>query len=101
MAMDAQRMGAADQRLQETLRNASLRLNLHRGSFPYGRAYGSRLHALDRGGEHAEEQAVALANEALLDLEGVTANSAEVSEEGIRFSIETAFGAGEVLYGEL
>lgn len=99
--MDAQQMGTADRRLWEALRNASLRLNLRRGSFPYGRAYGSRLYELDRGGEHAEEQAAALANEALLDLEGVTARSAELLEQGIKFIIETPFGEGEVLYGEL
>lgn len=86
---------------QKALTNASLRINLRRGAFPYGRSYGSRLQELDRSGEHAEEQAAALANEALLGLEGVTATAAEFSEQGIKFTIETPFGEGEVLYGQL
>lgn len=92
---------ARDQKLRKALENASLRINLRKGSFPYGRVFGSRLHALDLSGEHVEEQAAALANEALLDLEGVTAVDAALSEEGIKFTIKTAFGAGEVLYGKL
>lgn len=92
---------AAGQKLHRALENAALRLNLRKGSFPYGREYGSRLHRLDRDAEHAEEQAVALANEALLNLEGVTASGAELSQDGIKFTIETPFGTGEVLYGEL
>lgn len=93
--------GAALREKQKALQNASLRLNLRRGSFPYGRGYGSRLHELDRSGKHAAEQAAALANEALLDLEGVTVSSAELLEHGIKFTIKTPFGEGEALYGEL
>lgn len=103
--MDTKQIGsvekAAGQRLREALENAALRLRLRRSSFPYGREYGSRLHQLDLNAEHVEEQAVALANEALLDLEGVTASGAALSENGITFTIETPFGTGEVLYGEL
>ena len=103
--MDAQPLGsienAAGQKLNRALENAALRLRLRKGSFPYGRGYGSRLHQLDWDAEHAEEQAVALANEALLELAGVTASAAELAEGGIKFTIETPFGTGEVLYGEL
>lgn len=92
---------AVGQKLRETLEHASLLLHLRKASFPYGREYGSRLHQLDREGEHAEEQAVALANEALLELEGVTASAAELIPGGVKFTIETPFGTREVLYGTL
>lgn len=87
--------------LEEALQNAALRLNLRRGSFPYGRRYGSRLHELTGNEEHVEERAVSIANEALLDLPGVTVQAAELVEGGFRFTVSTPFGTGEVLYGEL
>ncbi len=88
--------------LEELLQNALLRLSIPRGSFPYGRDLGSGLKGLDRSGEHAGEQAAALANEALLDLPGVRAEKAEFRQDGrIAFTLSTPLGEGTVIYGEL
>ncbi len=88
--------------LDELLQNAALRLTIPKGSFPYGREFGSRLDRLDRQEEHAAEQAVSLANEALLDLPGVSAESAELLETGeLCFTLSTPLGKGRVVYGQL
>lgn len=88
--------------LEELLQNAYLRLNLPRGSFPYGRELGSRLHELSLSEEHAREQAISLANEALLEMPGVRAEQAELQENGgIVFTVCTPLGKGEVIYGDL
>lgn len=88
--------------LEELLQNCALRLAIPKGSFPYGRELGSGLHGLDRGREHAPEQAVALANEALMDLPGVLAEQAEMKQDGgIRFTLSTPLGKGEIDYGNL
>ena len=82
---------------EELLQNVSLRLSLKQGSFPYDRSLGSRLSRLDREGEHAEEQAVSLANEALLDLPGVQAEEVTVLPGGtLRFTLSTPFGEEQV-----
>ena len=82
---------------EELLQNAQLRLAVRQGSFPYGRTIGSRLAELDRNGEHAEEQAVSLANEALLDLPGVQAEQAAVYSTGtIRVTLSTPYGTSRV-----
>ncbi len=87
---------------EELLQNAAMRLNLPRGAFPYGRELGSRLGELDPAGDRAEEQAVSLANEALLELPGVLAERAEFLEGGvIRFAVSTPLGKGEAVYGDL
>lgn len=88
--------------LEELLQNAAMCLNLPRGSFPYGRELGSRLSTLERSGEHAEEQVVSLANEALLELPGVRAEQAVIREDGsVAFAVSTPLGKGEVIYGNL
>lgn len=88
--------------LPELLQNAALRLNLPKGKFLYGRELGSRLGELDREDGHAREQAVSLANEALMDMPGVKALEAELLENGaIRFQLVTPLGEGEAIYGEL
>lgn len=82
--------------LEELLQNAGLRISLRRGTFPYGRELGSRLYQWNAGEEHAPERAVALANEALLDMPGVRAVQAEEVETGVVFTIATPLGEGEV-----
>ena len=82
---------------EELLQNAELRLSIPQGSFPYGRKIGSRLDRLDREGEHAEEQAISLANEALLDLPGVQAEKVTFLSSGImRFTLSTPWGEEQV-----
>ena len=82
---------------EELLQNARLRLAVRQGSFPYGRTIGSRLSGLDWNDEHADEQAVSLANEALLDLPGVQAEQAAVYSTGmIRFTLSTPYGTSQV-----
>ena len=82
---------------EELLQNVLLRLTAVQGSFPYGRGMGSRLSALDKGGEHAGEQAVSLANEALLDLPGVQAEQAAILSSGtVRLTVATPFGTKQV-----
>ena len=82
---------------EELLQNAELRLSVAQGSFPYGRKIGSRLGRLDRESEHAEEQAVSLANEALLDLPGVQAETVTFLSGGImRFTLSTPWGEEQV-----
>lgn len=88
--------------LEELLQNAALRLSIPQGSFPYGRELGSGLQGLDKSGERAEEQAVALANEALMDMPGVLAERAEFQEGGgIVFTVSTPLGKGKAVYGNL
>lgn len=88
--------------LDELLQNAALRLAIPRGSFPYGRELGSGLYRLDQSGEHAEEQAAALANEALMDMPGVLAERAEFQDGGrIVFTVSTPLGKGKVVYGDV
>ncbi len=88
--------------LEELLQNALFRLRIPRGSFPYGREIGSGLGGLDSGESHWEERALALANEALLDLPGVRAQQAELRQDGgIAFRLSTPLGEGEVIYGDL
>lgn len=82
--------------LEELLQNACLRISLRRGKFPYGRELGSGLWEWDPEEEHALERAVALANEALLDLPGVRAVSAEQTQAGVKFTLRTPLGEGEV-----
>ena len=82
---------------EELLQNVSLRLSLMQGSFPYERNVGSRLDRLDRQGEHAKEQAVSLANEALLDLPGVQAEQVTILSSGtMQFTLSTPFGTETV-----
>lgn len=82
--------------LEELLQNACLRMSLRRGAFPYGRGLGSGLWQWDPQEEHALERARALANEALLDMPGVEAVSAEETESGVKFTLRTPLGEGEV-----
>ncbi len=88
--------------LQELLQNVKLRLNLPKGSFPYGRELGSGLADMDQTEEHAGERAAALANEALLELPGVRVQKVTFLSEGrIRFTLSTPLGGGTVIYGSL
>ncbi len=84
---------------EELLQNAAMHLSLARGSFPYGRELGSRLGTLDAHGDHAAEQAVSFANEALMDMPGVRTSSAAVQSDGqIRFAVDTPLGEGEIIF---
>ena len=87
--------------LAELLQNARLRMALKRGAFPYARDWGSGLWEWDASEEHAEERALALANEALLELPGVWAASARITKRGAAFTVVTPLGEGEVEIGEL
>lgn len=87
--------------LAELLQNVSLRLHCKQGAFRYGRAFGSLLHTLDFTAEHAAEQAVSLANEAILDLVGVTVTGAVVRDTALLFTVQTPYGTGEVRYGAI
>lgn len=85
--------------LEALLQNAAMRLVISKGSFIYDRELGSELYTLDVYGEHAAEQAMAFANEALMDMPGVTANRAEITESGnIEFTISTPQGEGKIIY---
>lgn len=87
--------------LEELLQKVWMRLALRRGSFPYGRELGSGLADWDAGEEHSRERAEALANEALLDLPGVRAETARILENGVAFTVSTPLGEGEVTLGTL
>lgn len=87
--------------LEELLQNAWLRLSIRRGSLPYCRELGSGLWQWDPQEDHALDRAVALANEALLDLPGVRAKRAEATEDGVRFLMETPLGEGEIIIGDI
>lgn len=86
---------------EELLQAVSLRLCCKQGAFRYGRAYGSLLHTLELTAEHATEQAVSLANEAILDLAGVTVLSAHIEKTALSFTVQTPYGTGEVTYGAI
>lgn len=82
---------------EELLQNVMLRLRIAQDSFLYEQGIGSRLDRLDRQGEHGLEQAVSLANEALLDLPGVQAEQVEFQEDGtMRFTLSTPLGQAQV-----
>ena len=66
------------------------------GKLPYDRSLGSRFYLWDREEEHALERAVALANEGLLSLPGVQAVSAQETEDGVVFTLQTPLGEGSV-----
>ena len=86
--------------VEEQMQNVMLRLNLPLGTFPYGRALGSRLHTLDLSQEHAADRAVALANEALLPLPDIQVKAVEILEEKkIKFTVAAPLGERTVIYG--
>lgn len=86
----------------ELVQYARLRLLLRRGTFPYNRELGSGLWQWSPQEPHALDRALALANEALLDLPGVRAVSAGMTEENrLRFTIRTPLGEEEITLGEL
>ncbi|WP_322168616.1 histidine kinase [Acutalibacter caecimuris] len=85
----------------ELLQYARMNLQMHRGAWPYNRELGSGLWQLDRGEDHPEERALALANEALLRLPGVRAKAARLTEKGVAFLIATPLGEEEIEVGEL
>ena len=82
--------------LEELLQNGAMAIAMRQGSLPYDRSLGSRFYLWDREEEHALERAVALANEALLDLPGVRATAAQATEHGAVFTIATPLGEGDV-----
>lgn len=86
---------------EELLQNARLRLTMRRGCFPYDRELGSGLWRWDPEEDHALDRAVALANEALLGLPGVRAKSAEMTEDGLTFTVVTPLGEEEINIGDL
>lgn len=82
---------------EELLQNATLRLTIPQGNFLYDRTIGSRLSTLDTTAEHAADQALSLANEALMGLPGVQADSVvSLSEEQAGFTVSTPLGSGTV-----
>lgn len=87
--------------LSELLQYARLSLTMRQGKFPYNRRLGSRLWQWERNGEHAEDRALALGNEALLWLPDVRAVKAVVREEGVAFTIKTPLGEGEIVIGDI
>ncbi len=58
--------------LSELLNCVRLSLSVRQGRFAYDRDMGSSLYLLDRQEEHAADRALAMANEALLWLPGVS-----------------------------
>lgn len=85
---------------QDLAQRIWMRLTLPQGAFPYGRGMGSRLGRITGEEDHREELAVSLANEALLDLPGVSARQAAfLPGGGIRFIVATPLGEQEVIYG--
>ncbi len=88
--------------LEELLQDVRLCLTLPRGNFPYGRDLGSGLHCLDPGEEHRDQRALALANEALIDMPGVRAVKVVFPEDGgMIFTVSTPLGEGDVTYGDI
>ena len=81
--------------LEELLQNGAMAIAMEQGSLPYDRSLGSRFYLWDREEEHALERAVALANEGLLSLPGVQAVSAQETEDGVVFTLQTPLGEGE------
>ena len=81
--------------LAELLQNAGMRIAMVKGSLPYEPELGSGFWQWDPAGDHALERAVALANEALLDLPGVRATAAQATEHGAVFTIATPLGEGD------
>lgn len=86
---------------EELLQRAGMCIALRRGCFPYDRSLGSELWRWEPEAEHSEERATALANEALLELPGLRAVSAQITSGGVIFTIVTPLGEGEVTVGEL
>ena len=82
--------------LEELLQNGAMAIAMEQGSLPYDRSLGSRFYLWDREEEHALERAVALANEGLLSLPGVQAISAQETEDGVVFTLQTPLGEGSV-----
>lgn len=82
--------------LAELLQNSGMRIAMKRGSLPYEPELGSLFWQWDPAEDHALERALALANEALLDLPGVRATGAQAAEDGVVFTLETPLGEGEV-----
>lgn len=81
---------------------ARMRLLMRRGKFPYDRELGSGLWQWSPQEPRALDRALALANEALLDLPGVRAVSAEMTEDNkLGFTIQTPLGEEEIVLGEL
>lgn len=87
--------------LSELLNYAGLSLSVRQGMFPYDRGMGSRLYTLNRQEEHAADRALAMANEALMWLPGVSATEVEFGEGGMAFTVTTPLGEGSVVIGEL
>lgn len=85
--------------IAELLQTAAMRIRCKQGSFRYGRAFGSLLHTLSASSEHAEELALAMANEALLGCGGVTATAVRRENDEWIFTVQTPYGTGEVSYG--
>lgn len=80
---------------------ARMRLVLRRGQFPYDRDLGSGLWQWSPQEPRALDRALALANEALLDLPGVRAVSAKMTEDSkLGFVIQTPLGEEEITLGE-
>ncbi len=91
--------------LEEQLQLAELSLRLRRGTFPYNRKLGSGLWQWQQQGGRQEnqpgERALALANEALLEMPGLRATQARLTDRGVEFDLETPLGEGVVKIGEL
>ena len=79
--------------IDECIQQAFIRLTVKKGSFPYNRDLGSRLHTLGPVAE--KNQLLAYAGEALSG-SGIYAEDVEILENVFIFSLSTPFGKGEV-----
>lgn len=82
--------------LDALLQRAYIRLNAVRGSFPYDRALGSRIPQMAVTAEHAAEQALGFAREALLGCTEITAERAEIHGNTVTVYLATPLGTGYV-----
>ena len=82
--------------LDALLQRAYIRLNAVRGSFPYNRTLGSRIPRMEMNGEHAAEQALGFAREALMDCPALTAERAEIHGDTVTVFLATPLGTGSI-----
>ncbi len=79
--------------LEECIQQAFIRITVKKGSFPYNRELGSRLHTLASGAD--KERLLAYGQEALSG-SGITASGVELTGGKMVFTLSTPFGAGQV-----
>lgn len=80
--------------LAALLQRAYIRLNAVRGSFPYNRTLGSRIPQMALTEEHAAEQALSFAREALADCPALMAERVELQDGVVAVFLTTPLGEG-------